>query len=687
MKKTLSILLVLALVAVLFSGCTPKKTDNPDATPTPAVQNGLKIDPQYSDSKDENGVWSDVITFNVFNTEDYQTRWSEYSKAWMLENFHIKVGYVIPAITGFANTWNICQNKMMEDPANRAEYNSKLASLFIAEKTRPDYLPSVYASCVGTDGAWFTISDYLVDLAPYLVEGGALYDTYVNWLWAEDKDYWEQMKVSLMDENEHLYVIPRREKMPVQTYLGFATSTLKTLGISWEDKPTDWDGFVEYLRKYMALQSVGNEGQFYKTAFRTNEENGADLLQFVATTYGLDFNADFSWTTKNGEPLWTYYWDEYLEILKDVNMLAAEELVLTNAEEETCIANYTLEKTDATYKASISGQDQAGAFSGAAGYAREDKFAWWSADARSDMTWSVSDTWVTHDGYEYSVVGGSQFDSNYLAIGNTLGDVFTSRIIDFWNYSLTDEGFLRYQFGVYGTPFADTLEEAGNYIFDEDGKIVFSNSANRFSFSKESNHHWWDSREENWWAENVDEHYTAYIANYNASSFGNTAPGDGDSIAAICGITDTKVWESDTPFRAGTYFVADVTGYPMEKTAYWPDESMSKARAIIEQAMSVAEANNTICYKGFYESTKTVLGKESGDMDKKISALTSIARQFTVDFLSGKQTEAGWTNYIKNLQDAGYDDVYAYYELALTNCVTEKKDGVMSQSDVNTKRA
>ncbi len=685
MKKVLSILLVIALSAVLLSGCTPKQTSDANPTPTPAVGTGKAIDPQYNTEKNADGIWSDVITFNVFNTDDYQTRWSDYAKEWMLEKFHLKVGYVIPAITGFTDTWAICQNKVMEDPANREEYKSKLASLFLAEKTRPDYLPALYASCMGVDGAWLTISDYLVDLAPYLEEGGALYDTYVNWLWGDDKDYWKQMKTCLLTDTGELYAIPRREMMPIQTFLAFSTTALSALGISWDDKPTDWDDFVEYLRQYMALQSVGSEGQFYKTAFRTNEENGADLLQFVATTYGLDFNGDFSWTTKNGEPLWTYYWDEYLGILKDVNMLAAEELVLTNAEDESCIANYTLDKTDATYKASISGQNEAGGFSGAAGYARDDKFAWWGS-GRGENKWLTSDTWVSHAGYDYSMVGGTQFDSNYLAIGNALGDVFTSRIIDFWNFSLSDEGYYRYQFGKLGYPFADDIADAGCYILDEDGKVLFSNSGNRFPFVKDETNYWWATRGEDWWT-SKSEYYEKYISMYDANKYQRVDAGDGETLKAYLGI-DTNVWEEGYyQFRIGTWFYGDVTAYPMEKTAYWPDESMSVSRPSIAKVEAKVAETNSACYKGFYQSTKEVLGKDSNDMEKKINALATIARQFTVDFLGGKQTEAGWTNYIKSLQEAGYDDVYQYYVDALKGCVTEKKDGVKCQSDVNSARA
>ncbi len=684
MKKLLSVLLVIVLAAALFTGCTPKQTQDPKATPTPVVQNGLKIDPQYSDSKDENGIWNDVITFNVFNTDDYQSRWYDSAKAWMLDEFHIKVGYVIPAIQGFSDCWFICQNKVMEDPSNRAEYNSKLASLFLSETTQPDYLPALYSSCVGSEGAWFTISEHLTDLEPYLIPGGTLYDTYVNWVWGDHKDYWETMKEYLKDENGHLYVIPRREVMPIQTFLGYSQTSLKKLGVSWEDKPTDWDGFVELLRRYMALDEKLEQGNIVRTALRTNEENGADIVQFVATTYGLDFNADFSWTTKNGEPLWTYYWDEYLEILKNVNMLAAEELVVTNAEEPSAIAGYMLDKTDIVYKASIKGQELAGGYSGIASYTRDDKIAWFNA--AGDLEWKVSDTWVSQNGYEYSMVGGSEFDSNYLAIGNRLGDVFVSRIIDFWNFSMDQKGLFYYLYGQEGTPFAETPEEAGNYVLDEQNKVVFSNSGNRFSFTKVENHYWWDSRDADWWI-NINENYKQYIEKYDANMYGNVGINDGTTLREYLG-TNTNVWERGTElYRRGTYFFADVTAYPMENTAYWPDEGVSKTRELIKTVESTMEENNTACYKGFFRSTKEVLGRDSSEMDKKIATLKKIAKEYTIDFLCGMQTEAGWTNYIKNLQDAGYDDVYAYYELALTNCVTEKKDGVKSQSDVNTKRA
>ncbi len=679
MRKLLTVLLVVAFSVALLSGCTTNHTNDPSKPdPTPS-QNFTDYNPDYSDKKDSTGMWDDVITFNLFNQEDYQTRWSDSAKEWMLDAFHIKVGYIIPAITGFADTWTVCQNKMMENPANRDEYRSKLVSLFISEKTRPDYLPALYGSCIGIDGAWFDISEYLVDLAPYVSEGGPLYDTYVNWLWGDEKEYWEEYKQYLMTDFGELYVLPRREMMPVQFYLGFSRDALRSIGVSWDEKPTEWDDFIELLMAYKHFndESTTAIDPNLRIPFKTTDENGADLLQFVATTYGLDFNADFSWTTKNGEPLWTPYWDEYLEILKDVNMLASESLVCTNIEYENRIANFTLDTTDALYNASVKGMDVDSASTGIAGYAREDKLACWSSE-----TWRTSDKWINHKGYVSSMVGGTKFDSNYLAVGNALGSKFTSRIIDFWNSSLSDEGYYLYQFGRKGTPFADNVEDAGSYLIDEDNKVVFSNHDNRFPFVKDENNYWWSTRDENWWIDK-NPYYEKYIDNYS-DSFATVLPGDGTTVALKCGITDTLVWENrmDQMLR-GTWFYADVTAYPMSKTAYWPDESMSKSEDNINQIISEAEKNNAICYKGFFDTAKKVLGKESGDMTKKIKSLQTIAKNFTVKFLSHEASESDWTSYIKNIQDAGYEEVYEFYVMALKGTPSTYRSDVLSQSYVN----
>ncbi len=683
MKKILSVLLITALVTALLSGCTPSSSADTIPSPTPLVEKGKKLQPVYSTEKNENGEWDDVITYNVFNTEDYQTRWTKSAKEWMLERFHIKIGYTISAITGFDDTWSICLNKTMEDPANRDLYKSKFVALFIAEKTRPDYMPSIYGSCLGTDGAWFAVSEYLVDLLPYVEKGGSLYDSYVGWLWDGKQDYWETSKQLLMDDAGHLFVIPRREMMPVQSFLGYSPYAFEQIGLDWDEKPSDWDDFVEMLKKYMAFHSMDSASQYTPTALRTTDENGADLIQFVATTYGLDFNADFSWTTKNGEPLWTYYWDEYLSILKNVNELAAEGLVFTHEEYPNRILNYTLDKTEPFYKSIASMESGAGSFSGIACYCRDDRMAWWNSSDFGRNKWEASDTWVSQDGYDFSLVGGTSFDCNYLAIGNRLGDEFTARIMDFWNFSLNDEGYNYYQFGQYGFPFAKTVEEAGSYIFDEDGKVVYTNHLNRFTREKDKatpDHYWWSKRDADWWT-SKSPYYEAYIAGtFNGWGI---EEGDGDTVAEALGFTDIKVFESVDTFKKGTWFYGDVTAYPMSRTAYWPDESMSKSEDAIKIVEKAAEVSNSYCYKGFFASTKEVLGKESGEMDLKIHELEAIAKNFTTGFLSYEKTESDWTNYIKSLQDAGYEDVYNYYCDALIWSPVSKRSDVLSQSATN----
>ncbi len=708
MKRLIALILSVLLLTAFWSGCTqsgtatpegtllptsspiatldPSPEESPDVEPTPEEKDNFSnAKPVYSTVRDESGMWDDVITFNVFNTDDYETRWSEYSKQWMLESFHIKVGYIIPPINGFESTWQVSSNKLMDDPVARDDYRVKLVSLFLSEATRPDYLPAVYASCIGSDGAWFSLEEYLVDLAPYLEEGGSLYDGYVRWLWGDNVEYWEEMKTALVTNLGQLFVIPRREIMPVQKYLGYSFTALDMLGIEWDDKPTDWDGFYEMLLQYKTLrEEMCLEGEEYNgVSFRTYEENGADLIEFIATTYGLDFNADFSWTTKNGEPLWTYYWDEYLEILKKVKTLAANELVLTNINEKGYIANYTLDRSDISYLESVRSQEDTGMFSGIAAYATAEWFSAHSTNYGDGNVWQVSDTWISQDGCTYSLTGGSEFDSNYLAIGNALGNEFVNRIIDFWNASLSDEGYLRYQFGQKGIPFADTIEEAGNYLFDEEGNVVFSNHSNLIPFEKNDDYEWWRTRNEDWWYSRSGYYYQ-YISKMNSSLYSSIMAGDGTTLADYLGINKTLVWENDSSqFRCGTWFYADVTAYPNRKTAYWPMESMARYEQNIKTVLSEAKENNSVCYKGFYKSTRELLGKDSGDMTRKINHLQSLAMDFTLKFLSDEANEAGWVNYIRSIQEAGYQDVYDFYCRALYGCVTDYREDVLSQSKTN----
>ena len=66
--------------------------------------------------------------------------------------------------------------------------------------------------------------------------------------------------------------------------------------------------------------------------------------------------------------------------------------------------------------------------------------------------------------------------------------------------------------------------------------------------------------------------------------------------------------------------------------------------------------------------------------------MSAIAKQFTIDFLSGKKTATHWDSYIKDLKSAGYDDVYEFYKATAYSFPTSTVSGTESQSSVNAKR-
>ena len=467
MKKILSILLIIAMTAVFFAGCnkaTPEPSTDASPTPTPIEDSNVNTKrPQYD---------GEIIEFNLYNQGDYMTRWNDVTFEWMLNNYQIKVGAAIPGIAA-----------EISSESGRKNYNAAISNLFIAIDSAPDYMPSLRGSAIGADACFKELgSDYLVDFNPYLGEGGIL-ENYVKWVWGGESklglwddatEYWENAKKALEVEGA-LYALPRRECMPVQNYLGYATVLLEQINVKEEELPTTWDGFVELLTKFKNYK----DGSVPLTAF---EGKASNILAFVATTYGLDFNEDFSWTEKNGEPLWTYYWDEYLEILKDVKDLAAKGLVATDKSAGTgFIINYDFDYTTRTYKDYKNKADKNGmAGNTIAVYTKSSNMASWSSDMRDSPNkteWRITDKLISQEGKNPSLTGTSQFDAQvysaggYIAIGNRLGEEFALRIMDMLTYSLSDEGYMRYFFGKEGTPFADGIwdEKAGCYVYDENG--------------------------------------------------------------------------------------------------------------------------------------------------------------------------------------------------------------------------
>ncbi len=660
MKKVLSILLVIALSVTLFAGCGEKPSSNPDssADPTPTPTSDTMRRPTYSNQLD------DVIRFNLYDEADFMTRWTDVSKEWMLNNYHLAINNSIP------NVWT-SDTLNLSDADTRKTYNTAFAQLFLTPDTYPDYMPALHANAAGTDACFKELYDYLVDLNPFIEEGQILHN-YVSWVWAGAEDYWESAK-KMFEVDGALYALPRREMMPTQTYLCYAEKLLNDVNYQFDNLPTTWDGFVDVLRAFKNLSK--DNIPFVQDGARLDT-----LLKFIASTYGLDFNMDFSWTTKNGEPLWTYYWDEYLQILQRANELAAEGLVYTDSVETKRVVHYDMNDTASGRKYALRNYATNAAMGlSVASYTTSAQAAIWSSDPRAVTDWKVSPVMISQEGKQYSLIGSSQIDTSWVAIGNRLGDEFALRICDMLSYSASDEGYLRYFFGKEGDPFADSAEEAGNYIwvYDEDSgedRIRFA-VADRFGGVNEDLDFW----------KTVDEHYAMLDKNIN---LGEAEWDESGNLADKYGVTGTGFYPSWRNFKLGTIWYADITSYPMQMTVYWEkQEAMGRGdMKSIEGLTSVAESNNSVIYNGFYKTPKEALGAESKDIETKISDLSSIAKQFTIDFLSGKKTATHWDSYIKDLKTAGYDDVYEFYKATAYSFPTSTVSGTESQSSVNAKR-
>lgn len=669
MKKLLSMMLVIVMAVALFAGCGAQPTssaDYPDPTPTPSdIQQGDASRPAYKDG--------DVISFNLFNEGDYMSKWNDVSKEWMLNNYKIKVNASIPGISGDMNS-----------ASGRMTYNTAIANLFIAEATSPDYLPALRGSAVGTDACFKELGpQYLVDFNPY-IEKGCILENYVGWVWGSDSklglwsdatEFWNNAK-SALEVDGKLYALPRRECMPVQNYLGYATVLLKQINVSEDELPTTWAGFVELLTKFK---------QYKKTSVPFVMQDGklSNLLAFVASTYGLEFNEDFAWTQKNGEPLWTYYWDEYLEILKNVRDLAAQGLVKTDTTVgKNVVINYDFDYTKSAYKSyKTQSKTQAQNGSSIAAFATPTTYGLWSSDMRDGggkTEWIVASDFVVQDGKKASLYSMSEFDGQteltasggYIAIGNRLGKEFALRIMDMLSFSMSDAGYINYFFGQEGTPFTESIwaEDAGNFVYDENGSIRLW-SDDRFGWAE--NKAFWVAQDSH--AEKLEDYPKGSTMNQN--------------YAGEYGITDTGFWPSENNYKFGTTFQADVTSWPMKLTAYWSQESMSRYYENVNAQMNTVKNNGSMISAGLYKTpVEYIGGSAASDYEHKISTLASLAKSFTTSFLKGEKTEQHWDSYIKSLNDAGYADVYEFYKLAAYSFNTSYDPNVESQTTVNNQR-
>ncbi len=669
MKKILSVLLVLAMIGAFFAGCGGVVENTPKPTLRPMER------PEYKEG--------DIIEFSVYNAEDFQARWGEKARELLLTEYQLKVSHTIPAV----------EQIDMSAKSYRELYTQQIVNLFSDPKSTPDFMPALRGSPTGENGVWRTIGQkYLLDFNPYLEEGQML-ECYVDWLWGAEgtelglhtdaRAYWESAKVCLEQEGK-LYVLPRRESRPIDTFLGYAQKNLATFGLTLETTPTTWDGFVDLLKRYKAA-STGS-GIIPLVA---EESKASNILSFVASTYGLEFTEGFEWKQKNGEPLWTYYWDEYLEILKDVRELAENGLVQTDADVgNNVILNYDFDPLGKSYvknknKSKIA-YERASAI---AGYNTPSIFYQYASyGGFGESKWEIAKNPVMQEGYDYALSGGTMFDAQnqkekcggYIAI-NKLNHELALRLVDYLSASCSDKGYVEYVWGDEGSWFAETWQEAGNYIKDENGKI----------------HFWYEPR---WGWEyeydlfvKYDPHAEMFFGTDGPGDFSPADPTGTENYAEQYGVTDTGYWPAGIFGDKYVNMFADISNYPMRLTAYWeaygtswPGEGMSKGMPIADAQIQNGKAH---IYTGMFVDPIDRLGNEEGrDIQGKIDTLSKLAKEFTVDFLSGKRTETAWETYIHALNTAGYKDVYNFYKNTSYSYVDEYDESVSSQSDVNAKR-
>ncbi len=669
MKKLLSILLVIAMAAAFFAGCGPAET-----TPPPTLED--MVLPEYKEG--------DIIEFSVYNAEDFQARWGVKAKELLLTKYQLKFGEAIPAV----------EQIDMSAKAYRELYTQQIVNLFTDPDTTPDFMPALRGSPTGENGVWRTIGHkYLLDFNPFLEEGQML-ECYVDWVWgAEDsslglhndaREYWESAKVALEVEGA-LYVLPRRESRPIDTFLGYAQENLKTLGLTLDTTPTTWDGFVDLLKQFKNA-STGS-GIIPLVA---EESKASNILAFVASTYGLDFTEGFEWKQKNGEPLWTYYWDEYLEILKDVRDLAENDLIQkdTKAGGNNVILNYDFDPQGKTYLQNKAKSENAYKNAKAiAGYNTPSIFYQYASHGGFGLSdWEIAKNPVSQNGYEYALSGGTMFDAQnqkekcggYIAINKTNTEL-ALRLVDYLRASCSDEGYVQYVWGDEGGWFADKWQDAGNYIKDENGKI----------------HFWYEPR---WgWEYEYDLFYEydsraeMFYGSNGPADFSPSNPTGTDNLADQYGVEGTGYYPSGIFGDKYVNMFADISNYPMRLTAYWeaygstwPGEGMSVGMPIADAQIANGKAH---IYTGMFVDPVDRLGITEGrNMQNKIDTLSKLAKEFTVDFLSGKKTDTAWETYIHALNEAGYKDVYNFYKNTSYSYVDEYDESVSSQSDVNAKR-
>lgn len=756
MKKVLSILLVIAMAATLFAGCGTEPTPTPTDTGNPSAS--VETSPTTTEpTKDPKTSWSsswkagdDLREIVVYDADNYMTRWTIGAKIKMAE-YGLKLGTVISPVLGD----QISMSKgygLLGSEDGRQTYLTQLALMFSEGENKPDVLPAIYASNVATGAAFKVKSVYknLVDLAPFIEEGGAL-ENYVPYVWGEEYGnvgYWETAKEALLVDGA-LYALPRVEMLAFKNHIMWNRDALSDLGISEPKTLAELESALE------AWVNDGHTG----FAFNPDDYTIENIITPIANMYGIDFSIDFSWKEKNGEPIFSYYFPEYLEVLETVNRWAKNGWVLTSATDSTKIAMCGDLKSDDNIKS----KDDAKAYASGALCLYGGTATGNYLTGKYDASASWSSTVLSAGTSVGALTGGSSFDYLYFAIGNgsvkdetEAGYETVLRIMNYFNASMSTEAYIEYCMGREGIPFAETFEEAGRWVYatyedgekyirwvdgsdrftmnDQDDTLplwkagrkfyrtihpLFTwlfdacNSFNRgdgpyrdnFGFDKEANdsdiiydsvnnnyNEIFDITQDSWvnvgesTDKNVPEDQSEwqYYAGLATSEYGIT-----EFMYEYTG--KERLWMVNNSAKYqnwGTDWHADITAFPMRYTMYFMNESQSRnyPNKDIVLAATGEDGTNTQILAGFFPEPNEVLsGAAASEVNFNISRLSSIAKQFTIDYLTGKKGKNDWSAYIKSLDEAGIASVYEYYNEYAYTFNTAKKDGVKSMSSVLSK--
>lgn len=489
MKKVLSILLVIAMAATLFAGCnssspTPSTdpTNNPTASAAPTSNEPTK-DPKTS----WRSPWKEgdeLVAINIYDAECSRTQWNAATTLLLAEH-GLKIGLTIAPVLD--DQIEEGSYTLLKSSSGRTSYASAISNLFATKETAPDVLPALYALNTGANAVFKTTvgKKNLVDLAPFIEEGGILED-YVKFVWEDQNstvDYFESAVEALKTEDGALYALPRLEFMPTRRLVFFNVNALNELNM---EIPTTLDELETALAAWVNL---GNNGFVFNPDYLTLES----IITPIANMYGIDFDTSFDWKEMNGEPMFSYYYDEYLKVLQTVNKWAKNGWVLESEDVAGHIAMCT-DLTDDTYfhthesrpyKAAAALANNALALYGET----------WTGSNLKSKPRQWQDQPITVEGCTPALSGGTAFDYTYLAVSNRTvtsnteeGYATVLKILEYINSTCNFDSYMQAAFGREGIPFADTWEESGCFVYvEKDGKqyIRFTDGNDRFDVRSE----------------------------------------------------------------------------------------------------------------------------------------------------------------------------------------------------------